>query len=84
MQLQFQHHGLPEIGYGMRVEWRVREIEAEDLTTCRSHSQCLVAHDGTEIATLAKDAVDEVLGEIESLNNYEPMSRSGTRRRANK
>jgi hypothetical protein len=45
----------------MRIEWRVNEItprRSDVLTTVRSHSQCLVAADGTEIATLAKDAVE--------------------------
>ncbi|RRJ96826.1 hypothetical protein Ga0100231_023965 [Opitutaceae bacterium TAV4] len=56
-------HGLPEVTANMRIEWRVNEItphRADVLTTVRSHSQCLVDADGTEIATIAKDAVDEV------------------------
>lgn len=55
--------GLPEVIRGMRIEWRVNEItphRAGVLTTVRSHSQCLVAADGTEVATLAKDAVEDV------------------------
>lgn len=47
----------------MRLEWRMNKLPPRrtgELTTVRSHSHCLVAADGTEIATIATDAVNDV------------------------
>ena len=52
---------LPEIEDGMSLEWRVNDgPKAGEPNVRHGHSQVLVNYQGAEIATIAKDAVDEV------------------------